>query len=205
MSGNLFRDNAMAQFIRWRCFWLALLAVLPAGCGRAEGEEEAEAPPPFVLSAGEIRLARDLAEERLDIHVAPLHPLERTCFIKVDLIPEPGQRQVMVHHYRYRDDATILTMVDLQRAAVLKVETLLHYPTALSAEEKAHAEGLAGKAPRIQALEAKIEVRPLHVGDVSDPRFGHRLALILLSNRDGLLVTPRVIVDLTTETVSIED
>jgi len=91
---------------------LALLTLLPIACARLEGNDEQDARPAYELSADEVRLALALAERGLDIPEKPLSPMDRVVYVKIDLLPdsraETGQRQVMVHHYRYRGDETIL-------------------------------------------------------------------------------------------------
>src|SRR6476620_3334565 len=108
---------------RFGLLFLSLIALLPVACGRAQGDHAVDPPAPFVLTPHEIQLARALAEEKLAIVAEPTDPLDRTCFTKIYLLPgsraDSEQRQVMVHHYRYRDDVTILTMIDLNRAEIL--------------------------------------------------------------------------------------
>jgi hypothetical protein len=205
----------MTGVIRPHSLLLAVLTLLPVACGRAQGDQAIEPLPPFVLTAQEIQLTRALAEEKLAIIPEPSHPLDRTCFIKIDLLPdsqaETQQRQVMVHHYRYRDDVTILTMVDLNRAEVLSVENKAHYPTALCQEELARAERLTRADARVKSiLDARstpvfFEGRPQQITDQADPRFDHRLVLWSLRSDGGYLTGPRVLVDLTTETVIVND
>ena len=92
-----------------------------------------------------------------------------------------------VIHYRYQGDETIITTVDLQGLAVLKTETLRHFPTALAAEEKQRAESLARHDPRCRTLfstpSIHVDLRPLQATDSSDPAHGHRLVHVML--RDG--------------------
>jgi len=188
------------------------LSVIPLGCGVAQGDQDLECTPRFVLIAEEIRLARDLAEERLDIIPDPRYPRERICFIKIDLLPDSqahtDQRLVMVHHYRYRDDVTILTMVDLHSGQIVAVESKSRYPTALCEEERLRAEHLAGADPRVIAALPKdvaFEARPIHLNDANDQRFHHRLVQLMPTAGHRNLPGPRVLVDLTTETVYLLD
>ena len=94
---------------------IALLPLALAGCGSAEGEQPGDGEPRYVLSADEIRLARELAERDMANQEGPSSPGKKTYFIKADLLPDSqadtAQRQVMVHHYRYQGDETILTRV----------------------------------------------------------------------------------------------
>lgn len=204
----------MIGIIRWRNTLFALLALLPLACGRAQGDQEGETPPPFVLTAREIQLARDLAEEPLGLVAEPSHPLQRICFVKIDLLPDSQaqteQRLVMVHHYRYQGDATILTLVDLRKAEVVRVETLVHYPTALAEEELVRAERLARADARVRAMidarpDAHLEARPLQITDMADSRFGHRLVRWHLRTSAGYVAGQSLLFDLTTETVTLDE
>jgi hypothetical protein len=191
------------------------LALAPAACSRLHGNEESEVPPPYELSSAEIRLARDLAERDLHIPEHPLSSFDRIVFTKIDLLPDSragtGQRQVMVQHYRYRDDAVILTAVDLNNREVLSVETALHFPTAFAPEELARAEQMARRDERLQPVfdmpgrTLLVQGRPIQAANADEPLFGHRVVHLLLRHGADYLSTPRVLVDLTTETVLIED
>ncbi len=196
-----------------RRLWPVLLALVPLACSRLEGNIEAEndSEPLYELSADEVRLARDLAERDLDIPRNPLSPLERVVFAKIDLLPDAQadttQRLVMVQHYRYRGDETILTTVDLNRLEVLGVERLAHYPTALAREEMERAESMARADSRLQPIldmpnrRLHIEGRPFQPAFPHEPLFGHRVVLLLLRDGISYLNEPRILVDLTTEAV----
>jgi hypothetical protein len=191
---------------------LALLLLCGAcGCGRVQGEPEA-ALPAFVLTAAEVQLARDLAESQIHPPAHPMSPQERVYFIKVDLLPDTqagsANRRVMVHHYRYQGDETIFTLVDLHSAEVLKVETALHYPTALADEEKERAAALARHDERVRPFVqggAEFEFRPIQLTAKDEPMAGHRVVHVLLRGPDGYFSRPRVLVDLTTETVHLAE
>jgi hypothetical protein len=199
------------QFIP-RCL-LAALALAPIACGRLQGREESPARPPYELSPDEIRLARELAERDMNIPAKPLSPLERVVFTKIDLLPdsqaETTMRQVIVHHYRYRGDEVVLTTVDLNRLEVLSTETIPHFPSALAREELVRAEHMAQSDARIKHVfeepgrSLKIEGR-LPYFPSSHALFGHRVVQLLLRNGADYLSSPRVLVDLSTETVIVE-
>jgi len=116
---------------------------------------------------------------------------------------------VNVIHYRYRGDETILTTVDLRHGEVLKREILVQFPTALAQEEITRAEEMARADSRLQGLFAAqrlhVEARPLQAAAPQDPLFGHRVMHLLLRNGNAYLTTPRVLVDLSTETVLVDD
>ena len=117
---------------RWfpsrRCL-VALLALLPLACGRAQGEprpQEAQVLPRFQLSAEEIRVARELAEHDLVRPENRLSLADKIVFTKIELLPdsqaETTQRLVLVTHYCYRGDEAVLTTVDLNTRQVMGVE-----------------------------------------------------------------------------------
>jgi hypothetical protein len=194
---------------------LGLLALAPLACGNLQGNQEARDRPPYELSEKEIRLARELAERNTHLPQQIHSPLERVVFTKIDLLPDSragtNMRQVMVQHYRYRNDETILTTVDLNRLAVLDVETVPHLPTALAKEELDRAERLARQDVRLRTAFNKpgrtlvVEGRPIQAINAQEPLFGHRVVHLLLRHGADYLSTPRVLVDLTTETVSLEE
>jgi hypothetical protein len=190
--------------------WLLLLlgcALTPLGAGQLPQEQQQETRYPFELTADEIRQARVLAEN------GPGLSHGKTVFVKIELLPdaqaETTQRQVMVTHYRYENDETLYTFVDLKLNTVMKVEIQLHAPTALAAEEKVLVEKLARAEAQLAGVFAthgarlRVEMRPTQPASEQSPLFGHRLALLHFGVGDGYLRDPEVIVDLTTEQVHI--
>ena len=198
-----------------RRYMLVLLALAPVACGSTQGNEQGHARPPYELSPEEIRLARAIAER--DMHL-PEHihsPLERIVFTKIDLLPDyragTSMRQVIVQHYRYRNDDVVLTTVDLNRLEVLSMETIPHFPTALAPEEMQRAERLARADVRLKSVfgmpgrTLALEGRPIQSANSQEPLFGHRVVHLLLRQGNDYLSRPRVLVDLTTETVLLEE
>lgn len=171
-------------------------------------------PYPFVLAEEEIRQARQMAEEHWHVDPRPLSPLDRVQFIKAELLPasqaETSQRHVMVIHYRYRGDETIHTMIDLARHQVLKVEKFHHFPTGLAGAEIQRAEELARGDERLKPLlhaarpPIRFQARPIQFSQPGDPYIGHRLVQLLPYQGNESLSSPRVLVDLHTETVHLE-
>src|SRR5262249_52559697 len=100
---------------------LLLLALLPLGCGRAQGDQESESLPSFVLRPAEVCAARELAENTLQAR-GEMGGLGKVVFCKAELLPGPRadapQRLVMVTHYGYEGDQTLRTSVDLTRGEV---------------------------------------------------------------------------------------
>jgi hypothetical protein len=189
---------------------IGLMALAPVGCGQASGDQPGPIPYPFILSQAEIGLARDLAEK--DWHLAE-HPASfKTLFIKVDLLPdsqaETNQRLVMVHHYQYSGDRTILTMIDLHSRQILKREILDHYPTALAPIEVEQAIRLASADPRLKPMldlmPTHFDARPIQYAVPGEPLFGHRVVHLLMRHDRDYVVNPQVYVDLTTDTVHLE-
>jgi hypothetical protein len=196
---------------------LALLGLLPLACARVHGEGSAsgwqgEPLPPYELSADEIRIARDLAEQGIERPAHPASPHDRVVFTKIELLPdaqaETKKRTVLVTHYRYRDDQAILSMIDLNRRQVIQVEKVPHLPTPLAPEELARAEQLARADARLRRLFAapasnlRVEGKALY-GTPQQPWFGHRVVALLFRDGGSYLVRPEVWVDLTSETVRV--
>jgi hypothetical protein len=189
---------------------LGIMVLAPLGCGQAAGDPPGRAQYPFVLTHEELGLARALAEH--DFMAGSLPSGLRNVFIKVDLLPdsqaETTRRLVMVHHYRYPTDETIFTMVDLQTHEVLKREVYAHYPTALAPVEIEHALQLARAdnrlRPLLESMSPSFEARPIQYASGHEPLFGHRVVHVLLRHDGDYLMSPRVLVDLNTETVHLE-
>ncbi len=186
----------------------ALLAL--AGCGQASGDPPGPVHYPFILSQAEVGLARELAEKDW---LAAEHPSSfKTLFIKVDLLPdtqaESNQRLVMVHHYRYPNDQTVLTMIDLHARQVLKREILEHFPTALAPVEIEQAARLARAdarlKPLLELMPTHFDFRPIEYAVPGEPLFGHRVVHVLMRQDAGYVVSPQVFVDLTTQVVHLE-
>jgi hypothetical protein len=192
------------------CLLVGFLALMPLGCGQASGDQTGPVKYAFVLTPDELALARNLAES--DLHIDGLPSGPRTVFIKVDLLPdsqaETAQRLVMVHHYRYQSDETICTMIDLNTHEILQREIHAHYPTALAPEEVEQAIRLARGddrlRPLLEATPTKFDARPILYASPQEPLFGHRVVHLLMRQDGDYLVNPRVLVDLTAETVYLE-
>jgi Cu2+-containing amine oxidase len=119
---------------------------------------------------------------------------------------------IIVNHYRYKTDEVIRSTVDLGTRRVLKVEHFAHLPTPLSAEELqtakelAFADGRVKKALKPYDLE-NVVVEPLlpRVNSKKDPAFGHRVVNLLFLVGSDYLGEPRVLVDLTTRKVEVDN
>jgi hypothetical protein len=193
------------------CWYLfALASLLPVGCGQVSGDTARPIKYSFVLTAMELDRARMLAEQKLLDDASASD--QETVFIKVDLLPnsqaETDQRLVMVHHYRYRNDQTIFTMIDLKANEVLSREVHEHYPTALAPVEVDYAIRLARADERLrpifEAMPTKFDARPIQFANPHDPLFGHRVVHLLMRQAGNYLLGPRVLVDLTAESVHLD-
>jgi len=195
-------------------YMLVLLALAPIACGSTQGNDQGQRPP-YELSPEEIRLARALAERDMHLPEQIHSPLERIVFTKIDLLPDfragTSLGQVIVQHYRYRNDDVVLTTVDLNRPQVLNVEVIPHFPTALAPEELQRAEQLARADARLKSVfempgrTLAVEGRPIQAANAQEPLFGDRLVHLLLRQGNDYLSRPRVLVDLTTEAVLLEE
>src|SRR6185295_9855135 len=90
------------------------------------------------------------------------------------------KRYALVTHYRYEDDAAILTLVETGASRVAKVDVIPHLPVVLSSEEFQRASALALKDPQVarelgaRAGQVKTEGLLLRTSDEKDRLFGHR-------------------------------
>ncbi|MBI3411509.1 MAG: hypothetical protein HY040_24540 [Planctomycetes bacterium] len=124
------------------------------------------------------------------------------------------ERMALLTHYRYDGDVAIQTSIHLGKREVLKVEAVPHMPTSLALEELAVAEKLARAHPSVAKALAgekdadKIEVDALmhYTTDEKSPSYQHRVVrLFFRQGRTYLLYGPVIEVDLTTETVRVEE
>ena len=58
--------------------------------------------------------------------------------------------------------------------------------------------------PLLKAMPTSLEARPIQYAAPDEPFFGHRMVHVLLRREGNYLMTPRVLVDLTTETVHLD-
>ena len=123
--------------------------------------------------------------------------------------PASAHRVVVVSHYRSSKDETILSTVDLEKKGLLRIRVVPHLPTPLSAEELEFAIALVKTDKNAKQLlnpyGAAIAFDPLlpRPGP-KDRGFGHRIVYLLIRSGSGYVASPRVVVDLTDETVRIE-
>jgi hypothetical protein len=111
-------------------------------------------------------------------------------------------------HYRYADNVTVYSTVDLGRNSVIGVVEAKNVPTPLSVEELAEARELALSNPEVKgalgdrAGKVKVEALGLRSRDLDDPIFGHRAMVLLFRDGNRYLANFEVVVDLTAKTVT---
>jgi Cu2+-containing amine oxidase len=120
-------------------------------------------------------------------------------------------RAALVLIYVYDGDYGVSGLVDLSRSTVLKVERLENEPVPFAAEEINTAQQLALRDPRVRqaigpaAAESRIEWLGVTAVDERDPCYKHRCVQLLFRRGRAFLMRPIVIVDLTTQTVRLEE
>lgn len=120
-------------------------------------------------------------------------------------------RAAMVLFYVYDGDYGVRGLVDLGRSTVLKVDRLDNEPIPFAEEEIAAAQRLALREPRLRealgtgAGESRVEYLGVTPVDERDPCFRHRCVQLLFRRGRAFLMRPIVIVDLTTQTVRLEE
>jgi hypothetical protein len=157
--------------------------------------------------------ARSVAERSPGLRASLAQP--RTVFIGVDLIRGKGEDREppplhRVRHYRYADDVTVTTVVDLRTGRVTEQIEEPHAAVALSSGELDEARTLAFADRRVvEALgraRDRLVVEPLVVrtADREDPWFGRRVVRLLFRLGADYLSNPVVYVDLTRREVVVQ-
>lgn len=196
-------------------FWLWSLALLQGSYAGIDNSMD-QAAGDERLSENEARSAETLAEKGL--HRRGLRRRGRLQRVETDFYrdkeAEKGEtpsRRAMVTHYRYDDDTAIVSILDLTRQEVVRVEEIPHLPVPLSEEEFERAQKLAfsdaavqkslpsdGEPPVVEALLVRGE-------SPDDPIFGHRVVRLLFRYGADYLSQPTITVDLTDEHVRVEE
>jgi hypothetical protein len=198
----------MARTLLIGCVLLVLFAASYRSCG-APDELGGD---PQQLNAAETKLVLELAESELKGREMLVG---KVVLSKIDVFRDThdpaSPRKAMVVHYRYVDNAALLTGVDVARKKVLKVEVVAGFPTPLAPEETARAEKLARAHPKVKAFldghggRIQVESYLAHSGVPSDPAFSHRVANIAFRLDGDYLRAPNVDVDLTDGVVLFPD
>lgn len=112
-------------------------------------------------------------------------------------------------HYRYADDVTVFTTVDVERNAVVATREAKHVPTPITVDELAEATRLARADQAVraalgrQAEGTQTEALGLYTDDRRDPLYGHRALNLVFHRGDLYVANLEVIVDLTARKVSV--
>lgn len=135
-----------------------------------------------------------------------------TVDVRVEPRREPTPiRAALVLIYVYEGDYGVSGLVDLSRSTVLKVERLENEPIPFAAAEVTAAQQLALRDPRLRreigplAAENRIEWLGVNAVEERDPCYKHRCLQLLFRRGRAFLMRPIVIVDLTTQTVRLEE
>lgn len=141
----------------------------------------------------------------------------RSVFIGVDLVRTKGDGDreppplYRTRHYRYSDDMTVTSLIDLSAGRVVEQVEAAHVPVPLTPGELAEARTLAFSdariAPGFREYGERLVVEPLMVrtGDPEDPWFGQRVVRLLFRVGRDYLSEPVVYVNLSKRTVIVEE
>lgn len=159
--------------------------------------------------------ARSAAERSAPVNKLMQAP--RSLFIDVELVrrkPVDGREPpplYRVRHYRYTDDVTITSLVDLATDRVVQQEEAAHVPVPLTGGELDEARRLvladAAVSPQLRPHLTELVMEPLMVRttDPRDPWFGQRVVRLLFRvARNNYLREPVVFVNLSRRTVIVE-
>lgn len=192
-----------------------LSAAVPIALISVWGHEDQQIWPSGQLTPQEETLARTLAERELAKPEHNIGSSEKIYFTRIQLLPdsqaETSQREAIVTHYRYQGNQAILSYVDLNTETVYKVEKVTNLPTPLAKEELQLAMELAKADARLQPLFQEygntlhVEGKPGGAERSTDPSRPQRQVHLLFRVGRNYLSGPRVIVDLATETVQVEE
>ncbi len=142
----------------------------------------------------------------------------RVVFVGAEAIREkdeaagPTGRQPTLYrtmHYRYADDVTVFTTVDLGRNVVVATREAKHVPTPITAEELADAtrlalaDGAVREALGDKAGATQTEALGLYTDSRKDPLYGHRALNLFFHRGDLYVANLDVIVDLTARRVTV--
>ena len=195
---------------------LAVSAGLSAGSARGAEEEGEEDTSAFQLTEPEKLLAVQLTEQAItsrDLrNGSALYLVESELVIEKPAIDgEAGLRLARITHYRYDGDLSIFTLVDLAAQTTRRMDVVPHVPVPFAHEEYQTAAALALAHPRVRAAlgvhepRVKAEGLALRTSDPSDRFFGHRVLRLMFKLGDDYLTRPIALVDLTAQTVEVED
>lgn len=202
----MIRHCSVALALSFLLMPAAAPAQLPTDAARKTASEDVPAP-----LAERVRALAERSSLLLREREQP-----RTIFIGVDLVrrKEDGDREpppfYRVRHYRYGDDTTITSLVDLETGQVAEQFETRNASVPLTAGELEEARTLAMADRTVAAALAdyrqRLTVEPLVVRTSSpaDPWFGQRVVRLLFRVGRNYLSSPLVYVNLTKRAVVIE-
>lgn len=188
--------------------FFCLLATAAPAAGQVPGTASDDVP---LQIASRARAVAEAAPRLRSLLAGP-----RTVFVGVELVRRKGEegRELSplyrVLHYRYSDDTTIASLIDIGRGRIIEESEARHAPVALAASELGEARSLALANPRVaRALEPyrdRLLVEPLVVrtSDPADPWFGRRIVRLLFRVGRDYVSDPIVFVDLTRREVVVQ-
>ena len=202
----------------------AILPTVPALSAEASGAAPA-APKAAVVSGDELTgRVRALVERQprfvemagrgrvvfVGVDVQRLKPAKESGPIAIEAVLKASAPVIYrAMHYRYADNVTVYSTVDLARNSVSDVLEARNVPTPLAAEELAEARALALSNPEVRkaigdrAASMKAEALVLRARNPKDSIFGHRAVSVLLLDGHKYVANIRVAVDLTAKTVEV--
>ena len=115
-----------------------------------------------------------------------------------------------VIHYRYNDDTTINSLVNLDEGLVVEQKEIPNFPAPLAQSELDLARDLALEDKRIRSAlgkdidHVKVEALVIRAASEQDPWFGRRVVQLLFRIGRDYRHNPRVVVDLTNNIVYLD-
>jgi hypothetical protein len=210
-----------AIWSRRRRRWAAALAVCAAlggalGAPLGAAEEEEEDTSAFQLTEAEKLLAVQLTDQAItsrDLrNGSPLYLVETELVVeKAEVEGAPGKRLARITHYRYDGDLSIFTLIDVSAQSARRMDVVPHHPVPFSNEEYEAAAGLALADRRVRSLlgerltQVQVEGLALRTSDPADRYFGHRVLRLMFKLGHDYLTRPIAVVDLTAQTVVVDD
>ena len=192
---------------------IVLLTVLLVGAEQLNSAALESKPPALTsapaLSKEDKEAAALLAVESAakQFKVSKDEKLSLVAVERLDGKASAESRDVVVSHYRYKDDSAILTTVDLAKKSVVRQIVSAMTTLPLSNEEAQRARVLALNDPTVKEL-VKGQVAELRINALvvrprrGEPAFAHRVAHLFL--RVGRKqIEPIIEVDLTDERVRV--
>ncbi|MEA3015952.1 MAG: hypothetical protein QOI38_674 [Sphingomonadales bacterium] len=191
---------------------LSLLFSASLASGQVDQQRESAADDVAPAVAQRARSIAEGSPQMRNFLAAP-----RTVFIGVDVVrgkdDDGGREPAPLHrvrHYRYGDDTTVTSLVDVRSGRVVEQTEARNAAVPLSVGEFEEARALALADRRVMAavgsLRERLVVEPLVVrtSDASDAWHGRRVVRLLFRVGADYLSNPVVHVDLTSRQVIVQ-